>query len=124
MMKKIAFSIGSLLLAALSQSSTGWAQDQAEGKKLYASYCSSCHGEQGKGDGMAARSLPIKPKDHTDGATMNRLTDQNLADTISKGGAAVGKSSFMPGWGGSLNEKQIRDIVAYMRTLAVPPSKQ
>ena len=73
---------------------------------------------------MAARSLPIKPKDHTDGATMNRLTDQNLADTISKGGAAVGKSSFMPGWGGSLNEKQIRDIVAYMRTLAVPPSKQ
>jgi len=123
MMKKIAFSIGSLLLAALSQSSTGWAQDQAEGKKLYASYCSSCHGEQGKGDGMAARSLPIKPKDHTDGATMNRLTDQNLADTISKGGAAVGKSSFMPAWGGVLKDNQLQDLLAYLRSIANPPQQ-
>lgn len=123
-MKKIVFSIGSLFLASISASSPIWAQNQAEGKKLYTAYCSSCHGDQGKGDGMAARSLPIKPKDHTDGATMNRLSDQNLTDTISKGGGAVGKSSFMPGWGGSLNEKQIRDIVAYIRTLAVPPYKQ
>ena len=123
-MKKVVFSIGSVFLASISASSPIWAQNQAEGKKLYTAYCSSCHGDQGKGDGMAARSLPIKPKDHTDGATMNRLSDQNLTDTISKGGAAVGKSSFMPGWGGSLNEKQIRDIVAYIRTLAVPPYKQ
>jgi len=123
-MKKIVFSIGSVFLASISARSPIWAQNQAEGKKLYTAYCSSCHGDQGKGDGMAARSLPIKPKDHTDGATMNRLSDQNLTDTISKGGAAVGKSSFMPGWGGSLNEKQIRDIVAYIRTLAVPPYKQ
>jgi mono/diheme cytochrome c family protein len=123
-MKKIVFSIGSVFLASISASSPIWAQNQAEGKKLYTAYCSSCHGDQGKGDGMAARSLPVKPKDHTDGATMNRLSDQNLTDTISKGGGAVGKSSFMPGWGGSLNEKQIRDIVAYIRTLAVPPYKQ
>jgi mono/diheme cytochrome c family protein len=123
-MKKTVFSIGSVFLASISASSPIWAQNQAEGKKLYTAYCSSCHGDQGKGDGMAARSLPIKPKDHTDGATMNRLSDQNLTDTISKGGGAVGKSSFMPGWGGSLNEKQIRDIVAYIRTLAVPPYKQ
>jgi mono/diheme cytochrome c family protein len=123
-MKKIVFSIGSLFLAAMSTGSTVWAQNQAEGKKLYTSYCSSCHGDQGKGDGIAAGSLPIKPKDHTDGVTMNPLTDQNLADTISKGGPAVGKSSFMPAWGGSLNEKQVRDIIAYIRTLAVPPYKQ
>jgi len=29
----------------------------------------------------------------------------------------------MPSWGGSLDEKQIRDVVAYIRTLAVPPYK-
>jgi mono/diheme cytochrome c family protein len=29
----------------------------------------------------------------------------------------------MPAWGASLNEKQIRDLVAYIRTLAVPPYK-
>jgi mono/diheme cytochrome c family protein len=99
------------------------AQNAAEGKKLYTTYCSSCHGETGKGDGMAAGSLPVKPADHTSGAAMNQLNDKFLLDIISKGGTAVGKSSFMPSWGNALNEKQIRDIVAHIRTLAVPPYK-
>jgi mono/diheme cytochrome c family protein len=30
----------------------------------------------------------------------------------------------MPAWGGALNEKQIRDIAAYIRSIAVPPSKR
>ena len=102
-------------------SGEAWAQNAAEGKKLYTTYCSSCHGETGKGDGMAASSLPVKPADHTSGATMNSLNDKFLMDIVSRGGAAVGKSSFMPSWSGALNEKQIRDIVAYIRTLAVPP---
>ena len=72
---------------------------------------------------MAAGSLPVKPKDHTNGAVMNQLTDQSLAEMISKGGGAVGKSTFMPAWGTSLNDKQVHDIVAYIRTLAVPPYK-
>ena len=100
-----------------------WAQNAAEGKKLYTTYCSSCHGETGKGDGMAAGSLPVKPADHTSGAAMNQLNDKFLLDIISKGGVAVGKSSFMPSWGGALNDKQIRDVVAHIRTLAVPPYK-
>jgi mono/diheme cytochrome c family protein len=99
------------------------AQNTAEGKKLYTTYCSSCHGETGKGDGIAAGSLPVKPADHTSGTVMNQLNDKFLLDIISKGGVAVGKSSFMPSWGGALNEKQVRDIVAYIRTLAVPPYK-
>ena len=56
-------------------------------------------------------------------AVMNSLTDKWLVDIISKGGGAVGKSSFMPAWGGALDEKQIRDIVGYIRTIAVPPYK-
>lgn len=100
-----------------------WAQNAAEGKKLYTTYCSSCHGETGKGDGMAAGSLPVKPADHTSGTVMNQLDDKFLLDIISKGGGAVGKSTFMPSWGSSLNDKQVRDVVAYIRTLAVPPYK-
>jgi mono/diheme cytochrome c family protein len=99
------------------------AQNAAEGKKLYTTYCSSCHGETGKGDGVAAGSLPVKPADHTSGAAMNQLNDKFLVDIISKGGVAVGKSSFMPSWGGALNEKQIRDVVAHIRALAIPPYK-
>ena len=109
----------SLLLGGIS----GWAQDQAEGRKLYASYCATCHGEKGKGDGMAAKSLPAKPADHTNGAIMNQLNDKFLLEVIAKGGGAVGKSSFMPSWGGALNEKQIRDLVGFIRTLAVPTYK-
>jgi mono/diheme cytochrome c family protein len=102
---------------------SAWAQSQADGQKLYATYCSGCHGEKGKGDGPAAKSLPVKPIDHTDGRVMNELSDQYLLDIISKGGAAVGKSSFMPGWGGQLNERQVRDIVAFMRSIADSAAK-
>src|SRR5262245_58817337 len=86
------------------------AQNATEGKNLYTSYCVVCHGEKGKGDGSAAKGLPVKPADHTNGAVMNQLGDQYLIDLISKGGGAVGKSGFMPAWGSSLNDKQIRDI--------------
>jgi mono/diheme cytochrome c family protein len=112
-----------LLLTTVGAGSPARAQDQAEGRNLYQSYCSTCHGEKGKGDGVAAGALPVKPRDHTNGAVMNSLSDQFLADIIAKGGGAVGKSTFMPSWGGSLNEKQIRAVVAYLRTLAVPPYK-
>ena len=102
---------------------TATAQNQEEGKKIYVTYCTACHGEKGKGDGLAAQSLPVRPADHTSGAVMNPLTDKFLVDIISKGGSAVGKSSFMPAWGSSFNEKQIRDIVAYLRIIADPPYK-
>ena len=53
---------------------------------------------------------------------MNQLSGKFLIDVISKGGAAVGKSSFMPAWGGgALKEKDIKDIVAYLRSIGDPP---
>jgi len=110
---------------ALSMTGPGTvaAQNYEQGKRIYLSYCSTCHGEKGKGDGMATQSLPVRPADHTNGAVMNKVSDQFLVDIISKGGSAVGKSTFMPAWGSSFNEKQIRDIVAYLRTIADPPYK-
>ena len=114
--------VSGFFLFVLSMS-TAWAQDAAEGKQLYISYCSTCHGDTGKGDGMVGRSLPVKPADHTNGTIMNPLSDQFLHDIIAKGGSAVGKSSFMPSWGSSLDEKQIRDLVAYLRSIADPPYK-
>jgi cytochrome c553 len=112
-----------LPVVTFAQLTCGWAQSPSEGKKLYVANCSSCHGDTGKGDGIAGRALPAKPADHTNGAFMNALSDKWLFDVISKGGGAVGKSNFMPGWSGALNEKQILDIVAYIRSIAVPPYK-
>ncbi len=122
MRKKILwiFALSTLLPAGIDLT---WAQDKSEGKKLYLTYCSSCHGDNGKGDGPAARSLPVKPANHTDGAVMNQLTDKFLLEIISKGGSAVGKSAMMPGWGGQFKENQLRDVVAYVRSMADPPYK-
>jgi mono/diheme cytochrome c family protein len=99
------------------------AQDKAEGKKIYLTYCAACHGESGKGDGLAAGSMPVKPADHTNGEVMNKQSDQFLFEIVSKGGAEVQKSPMMPGWGGQLKENQIRDVIAYIRSLATPPYK-
>jgi mono/diheme cytochrome c family protein len=112
---------GELLILVLIVAQVVAAQDKAEGKKLYVTYCSGCHGATGKGDGPAAVSLPVKPVNHADGAVMNHIPDKILSEIISKGGQAVGKSPFMPGWGSQLNDKQIRDIIAYVRNLATPP---
>jgi mono/diheme cytochrome c family protein len=54
---------------------------------------------------------------------MNAIPDKTLFEIISKGGQAAGKSSFMPSWGGTLRDKQIQDIVAYLRSIANPPYK-
>ena len=111
------------LVTGLMAPSVVWAQDQAEGKKLYLTYCATCHGDAGKGDGSAGLSLPVRPADDTNGAAMNQLSDSFLINIISKGGGAVGKSTFMPAWGGALNDKQIRDVVSYIRSIAVSPKQ-
>jgi mono/diheme cytochrome c family protein len=105
-----------LLLTALSHSLT-FAQEPADGKRMYQAYCSGCHGLSGKGDGPAAKTLPVKPADHTR-IEMNQYTDQYLIEIISKGGASVGRSPQMPAWGAVLKEPQVKEIVAYVRALS------
>lgn len=99
----------------------GGAGDAAKGKTLYVTYCGACHGPGGKGDGPAAATLTKKPADHTDGSFMNPLATEELFKAIKEGGAAVGKSNLMPAWGATLSDDQIHDVLAYVRSLAVPP---
>lgn len=107
-----------LLCCLFLPSTTVDAQENAQGKRLYLTYCSGCHGSSGKGDGAASKSLPVKPANHTQAKVMNQLTDRYLFQVISEGGAKVGKSPFMPAWGAILKEKQIQDIVSYIRHLS------
>ncbi|MDP6558815.1 MAG: cytochrome c [Candidatus Binatia bacterium] len=74
-------------------------------RQPYQTNCSPCHGELDKGDGSGARLLPIRPADHTNGTTMNSRSDKGIADIISKGGSALGKTPYMPAWGGVLSEQ-------------------
>ena len=109
----------SMLSVALLLSLLGTAQaaDLAKGKSIFTGYCASCHGQTGKGDGPAAAALNPKPKDLSDPKVAGGLTDKYLADIISKGGAAVGKSALMPPWGGTLKAGDIENVVAFIKSL-------
>jgi mono/diheme cytochrome c family protein len=109
-------SIAGVLLLCCSNASA----DNEQGKRIYRENCAPCHGEAGKGDGVGARSLPVRPADHTNPAVMNSRSDAFLRDVIAKGGKAMGLSSFMPAWQGIFKDKEIEDLVAYIRGLALP----
>jgi cytochrome c oxidase cbb3-type subunit 3 len=48
---------------------------------------------------------------------MSKLSDEQLFKVIKEGGASIGKSPLMPPWGPSLKDDQIKDVIAYVRTL-------
>ena len=91
--------------------------DPEEGRAHYALYCATCHGATGRGDGLVAASLDPKPANHADAAYMGALSDEHIFRVIKEGGPAVGKSPLMAAWGGTLSDEQIRDLVAFIRTL-------
>lgn len=108
-----------LLMAGVFTSGPAFAQgSSAKGKDHFAKHCGGCHGPTGKGDGPAASALTPKPKDLTDKTYVAGLKDQYLFDFIQKGGAAVGKSPLMTPFGAKLKEAEIRDVIAYIRSVA------
>jgi mono/diheme cytochrome c family protein len=90
----------------------------AKGKDLYTKHCGGCHGPGGKGDGPAAAALNPKPADLTNKTSVGALKDEYLFDLLQKGGPAVGKSPLMVSFRSKLKEGEIRDVIAYVRSLA------
>ena len=88
-----------------------------EGRTLFLHYCSTCHGKDGHGDGFNAYNLDPKPRDLGEPAFQAKRTDDELASVVRSGGAAAGLSSGMPPWGRTLNDRQIFNLVSFVRTL-------
>jgi mono/diheme cytochrome c family protein len=93
----------------------------ARGGEVYQQFCASCHGPEGNGDGPVSAGLDPKPAKHSDGNYMNALTDAHLEKVIKEGGASVGKSPLMAPWGATLSDAQVKDVIAFVRSLATPP---
>jgi mono/diheme cytochrome c family protein len=68
----------------------------SEAEVAFGQVCAACHGIGGMGDGPAAASLNPKPRNYTDPAWQASISDQQIKDTIVKGGQAMGKSAMMP----------------------------
>ena len=82
-----------------------------EGRKLYLRHCASCHGPSGKGDGSMALA----------GGTPANLTDETWDHGSSDGEIFVvirdGTSSDMEPYKDRLTEKQMWQLVNYIRSL-------
>ncbi len=69
----------------------------SQAQTMFDTVCATCHGSDGMGNGPAAANLNPKPRNYTDAAWQASVTDDQLKETILKGGQGVGKSPMMPG---------------------------
>jgi mono/diheme cytochrome c family protein len=94
----------------------------AEGRRLFVTMCTACHGPEGRGDGRYADTLyarnGIRPRALTDSAHFAGRTDQEIFATISHGGGFFHKSKFMPVWSVTLTPDQINHLVSYVRAVS------
>ena len=102
----------------LSPATVTWSQpDAAAGKAVYERLCVGCHGADGRG-GRMARMLPVPPRNLADPTYMQSRSAEHLFVVLKDGSAAAGLSNAMPGFGGQLDDQDIRNTVAYVQTLA------
>ena len=89
----------------------GEARDLKEAQKLYVTYCTPCHGNKGKGDGIAAASLNPKPADHTS-AVVQKESDGALYWKLTEG------HTPMPSYKQVLPDNQRWELINFIRSLA------
>jgi len=82
-------------------SSSAVAQDAAA---TYKAKCAMCHGPDGKGGKMGTRDFASPD--------VQKETDAQLTEIITKG-----KPPKMPSYEGKLKDTEIKDLVAYVRSL-------
>jgi cytochrome c6 len=104
-MKSLSFRVVAATLLAdgliAASASPAVAQDAAA---TYKAKCAMCHGPDGKGGKMGTRDF-ASPE-------VKAESDAQLADIITKG---KGK---MPPYGAKLKDTEIKDLIAYIHTLA------
>jgi len=78
------------------------ATSPSSGQEMYKTYCASCHGTDGKGNGPAAAALKMPPADLTQLAKTNggKFPDLKVASTIrGEGNIQAHGTPEMPVWG-------------------------
>lgn len=92
------------------------------GKGIFVTRCSLCHGLSGRGDGPYIKEQLKKnpkhpqPPDFTDAAYVQTLSENEISDTIYKGGGHSGKSDVMPAWWKTLSKNDIHDLAEFVKS--------
>jgi cytochrome c oxidase cbb3-type subunit 3 len=89
--------------------------DPEMGKKVYDDNCTICHGADGKGKGTIAEIYDMEPADHTDASILNRMSNEKIRSIIVDGTKGA---KLMPGWKDILSDKEIEDVISYVRLLS------
>jgi cytochrome c6 len=87
---------------------SGPAQAQTGGEALYKTKCVVCHGADGKGETTIGKTNKVRDLGSAD--------VQGQSDDLIAGIVGNGKGK-MPAYGKSLKADQIKDLVAYIRSL-------
>jgi len=109
--------------AAAPAAATTAAADLAAGAKVFQTYCQTCHGPAGKGDGLAAAGLNPKPANFAAGAfkydangngTKGDIDD--IKAIVHDGAAKHGGSPLMVPWP-MLSADQLQAVATYVKSL-------
>jgi cytochrome c6 len=103
----IAIAATGVILAGITLLSVP-AQAQSGGEAVYKAKCVACHGADGKGETTVGKTNKVRDLGSAD---VQKQSDDELAGIIGNG---KGK---MPAYGKSLKPEQIKELVAYIRTL-------
>lgn len=89
------------------------------GAEIYNVNCVACHGPSGQPDPDSAlvKSLGVMPAVFSDALFNSREPASTWKMVITHGGPAMGFSEAMPAFGGSLSEKDIVDVLSYIKTM-------
>jgi high-affinity iron transporter len=93
--------------------------DLAEGARLYAASCASCHGPRGMGDGPAGAALNPKPPALGSAKAMHDVAPAMMFRKTSVGVAGTAMAGFAP----SLTVEQRWNIVMYLSSLRTAPEQ-
>jgi mono/diheme cytochrome c family protein len=121
--RKLVLAIAGAAVGAFAAPSSARAGDAAAGKTVYETNCVSCHGPLGDGKGPVGAALNPSPRDFSKGEFKFDADgdgkpggDPDLTNVIKNGAAQYGGSPLMAPWG-HLSDKDIADVIAYVRTL-------
>jgi hypothetical protein len=97
---------------------------QTLGSHLNTQYCDRCHNPESTVERVSNfDNLEVKPHPFTEGDTLNKMSDGDLAAIITYGGPALNKSALMPAWGNTLSKSDIQALISYIRAIADPASR-
>ena len=82
-----------------------------EGRRVYAEYCSVCHGDKGNGVSRASGSFDPPPRNFKADAAPRELTRERMVFSTTYGRA----NTAMAAWGSQLSARQIAAVVDYIR---------